>query len=225
MTFAARPIERSESLSARVYSEIERMILTGDILPGSRINEAVLAGQMAVSRAPVREATRALVEAGLLISIPARGVFVREMSHREIAENYDVRSLLTGLMCARAAERRTEAEAAKLKRLITDMDTAIAAGRIVRYYEINLAFHELIGRIADHSCARRVYNDLIRETHVLRRSLSSPEQTNLEHHSIAEAIERGDVELARQRGLEHVLNGKARWKASIENAVAAVAAI
>lgn len=149
---------------------------------------------MAVSRAPVREATRALVEAGLLIAIPARGVFVREMSHREIAENYDVRSLLTGLMCARAAERRTEAEAAKLKRLIADMDTAIAAGRIVRYYEINLAFHELIGRIADHSCARRVYNDLIRETHVLRRSLSSPEQTNLEHRSIAEAIERGDVE-------------------------------
>ncbi|TIM21170.1 MAG: GntR family transcriptional regulator, partial [Mesorhizobium sp.] len=38
-------------------------------------------------------------------------------------------------------------------------------------------------------------------------------------------IERGDVELARQRGLEHVLNGKARWKASIENAAAAVAAI
>ncbi|PSJ58024.1 GntR family transcriptional regulator [Kumtagia ephedrae] len=224
MTFAARPIERSESLSARVYSEIERMILTGDMQPGSRIKEAVLAGQMAVSRAPVREATRALVEAGLLVFIPARGVFVREMSHREIAENYDVRSLLTGLMCAQAAERRTGAEAAKLNRLITDMDAAIAAGRIARYYEINLAFHDLIGRIADHSCARRVYNDLIRETHFLRRSLSSPEQTNLEHRSIAEAIERGDAELARQRGLEHVLNGKARWKASIENAASVAAA-
>ncbi|RWO30999.1 MAG: FCD domain-containing protein [Mesorhizobium sp.] len=225
MTLAARPIERTESLGARVYSEIERMILTGDILPGSRINEAVLAGQMAVSRAPVREATRALVEAGLLISIPARGVFVREMSHREIAENYDVRSLLTGLMCAQAAERRTEAETAKLKRVISDMDTAIAAGRIVRYYEINLAFHELIGRIADHSCARRVYNDLIRETHFLRRWLSSPDQTNLEHRSIVEAIECGDAELARRRGCEHVLNGKARWKASIETTAPAAVAI
>jgi DNA-binding GntR family transcriptional regulator len=225
MTFVARPIERAASLAVRVYAEIERMILTGDMQPGSRIKEAVLAEQMAVSRAPVREATRALVEAGLLVSIPARGVFVREMSHREIAENYDVRSLLTGLMCAQAAERRTNADVAKLKRLITDMDTAINAGEIARYYEINLELHELIGRIADHSCAHRVYNDLIRETHSLRRSLSSPGQTNLEHRSIVEAIERGDVELARQRGREHVLNGKARWKASIETAAPTAAAI
>ncbi|MER9952116.1 GntR family transcriptional regulator [Mesorhizobium sp. M0047] len=86
MTFAARPIERTASLAVRVYAEIERMILTGDIQPGSRIKEAVLAEQMAVSRAPVREATRALVEAGLLVSVPARGVFVREMSQREIAK-------------------------------------------------------------------------------------------------------------------------------------------
>jgi DNA-binding GntR family transcriptional regulator len=225
MTFEARPIERATSLGVRVYSEIERMILAGDMQPGSRIKEAVLAEQMAVSRGPVREATRALVEAGLLVSIPARGVFVREMSHREIAENYDVRSLLTGLMCAQAAERRTDADVAKLTRLIGQMDAAITAGEIARYYEINLELHELIGRIADHSCAHRVYNDLIRETHSLRRSLSAPDQTNLEHRRIVEAIESGDVELARQRGRDHVLNGKARWQAFVEAAALAAAAV
>ncbi|MER9952117.1 FCD domain-containing protein [Mesorhizobium sp. M0047] len=136
-----------------------------------------------------------------------------------------MRSLLTGLMCAQAAERRTASDVAKLKRLIADMDIAIAAGRIAHYYEINLEFHQLIGRIADHSCAHRVYNDLIRETHSLRRSLSSPGQTNLEHRSIVEAIECGDAELARRRGSEHVLNGKARWKASIETTAPAAAAI
>jgi len=213
-----KPIERAEGLSARVYQEIERMIVSGELEPGGRLNEYSLAEQLAVSRGPVREATRALVEAGLLISIPARGVFVREMSDVEIGENYDVRALLTGLMCARAAERRTVKQVRELDDLVRGMDAAIGAGEIPKYYQINLEFHDLVGRIANHGCAHRLYDDLIRETHSLRRSLSSPGETNSEHRAIVDAIRRQDGEAARALGEEHVLHGKRRWLASLEAA-------
>lgn len=215
---SVRPIERAEGLSARVYQEIERMIVSGELSPGSRLNEYGLAEQLAVSRGPVREATRALVEAGLLVSIPARGVFVREMSDIEIGENYDVRALLTGLMCARAAERRTAKETQALADLVDGMDAAIGAGEIARYYAINLEFHALIGQVADHGCAKRIYDDLIRETHSLRRSLSSPGQTNDEHRAIVGAIRRGDAEAARTLGEAHVLHGKERWISALRTA-------
>src|SRR3546814_8420123 len=140
-----RAIQRAEGLASRVYQEIERMICSGDLEPGSRVNEYSLAEQFAVSRGPVREATRALVEAGLLISIPARGVFVRKMSNVEIGENYDVRALLTGLLCARAAERRTAGQVRRLDDLVRDMAEAIAADEVAKYYQINLEFHALIG--------------------------------------------------------------------------------
>lgn len=207
-------IERAESLTSRVYQEIEGMILSGDLEPGTRVNEYTLAEQFAVSRGPIREATRALVKAGLLTSIPARGVFVREMSDLEISENYDVRALLTGLMCARAAERATAKQIGQLNDLVRDMEEAIGRGEIPTYYRINIEFHDLIGVIADHGCAHRIYSDLIRETHSLRRSLSSPGQTNNEHRAIVDAIRQGNSERARALGEEHVLHGKKRWMSS-----------
>lgn len=213
-----RPIERAESLTQRVYQEIERMIVSGELEPGTRVNENGLAEQMMVSRGPIREATRALVKAGLLVSVPARGVFVRQMSDAEVGENYDVRALLTGLMCARAAQRRTAGDVAALARLVTRMEEAIREERLTEYYQINLEFHDAIGRIAGHGCAHRVYEDLIRETHLLRRSLSSPGQTNSEHRGIVEAIASGDPDLSRRLGEEHVLHGKERWKASLRAA-------
>lgn len=209
-------VQRAESLASQVYREIERLVLTGQLEPGSRINEYGLAEQLGVSRAPVREATRALVQAGLLAAIPARGVFVREMSHTEIAENYDVRALLTGLMCARAVERRTETAIAELSALIVAMDEAIGRRAIIAYYKANLEFHNLIAQMADHACSSRIYDDLIRETHFLRRSLHAPAQTNEEHLAIVTAIAEGDAERARRLGEEHVNHGKRRWLASLD---------
>jgi DNA-binding GntR family transcriptional regulator len=214
---STKRIERTEGLTSRVYQEIENMILSGSLEPGSRLNEVTLAEQFEVSRGPVREATRALVKAGLLISVPARGVFVREMSDTEISENYDVRALLTGLMCSRAAERRSERDIGQLDALVSGMDEAIAANKIPQYYRINLDFHRLIGRISDHGCSLRIYDDLIRETHSLRRSLSSPGQTNSEHREIVEAIRRGEADRARTLGEDHVLHGKKRWLASLSD--------
>jgi DNA-binding GntR family transcriptional regulator len=210
-----RRIERAAGLSTRVYQEIEKMILAGDLEPGQRLNEVNQAEQFAVSRGPVREATRALVKAGLLVSIPSRGVFVREMSETEIGETYDVRALLTGLMCSRAAELRSDKQVARLEALVRGMGEAISDGQIPRYYRINLEFHDQIGRIANHGCAHRIYDDLIRETHSLRRALASPGQTNDEHRMIVEAIRDGDKEKARALGEAHVLHGKQRWLATL----------
>ena len=216
MTPSVQRVQRAESLASQVYREIERLVLSGQLEPGSRINEYGLAEQLGVSRAPVREATRALVQAGLLAAIPARGVFVREMSRVEIGENYDVRALLTGLMCARAAERRTDTAIVDLNGLIVTMAAAIGRHAIVAYYKANLEFHNLIAQLADHACSSRIYDDLIRETHFLRRSLHAPAQTNEEHRAIVAAIADGDAERARRLGEEHVNHGKRRWLAALD---------
>lgn len=214
-----KALDRGKTLTERVSGAIQEMLLSGVLEPGERLNEAALAEKLAVSRGPVREATRVLAGAGLLTVIPGRGVFVREMSNKEIAETYDVRALLTGFICSIAAERRTESEIADLDNLVKEMELADREGRISDYYHININFHIAIGRIADHSCANRFYNeihtDLIRGMHNLRRSLAVPQQTNIEHRQIVDAIRLGDIELARKCGEEHVFSGKERWKSSL----------
>src|SRR5262245_20908060 len=63
---------------AEIVSMLKRAILTGKLEPGQKLNELRISEQMRVSRAPLREAMRELVQEGILTSIPYAGTFVIE---------------------------------------------------------------------------------------------------------------------------------------------------
>ncbi|TIU61099.1 MAG: GntR family transcriptional regulator, partial [Mesorhizobium sp.] len=55
---------------AEIVALLRRAILTGQLEPGQKLNELRISEQMRVSRAPLREAMRELVQEGILNSIP-----------------------------------------------------------------------------------------------------------------------------------------------------------
>src|SRR5438128_10921969 len=79
---------QSSSLPMLVQKELERMILTGELAIGAKLNEVALAERLGVSRGPVREAFRALEESGLVHLEKNRGVFVRQISVEEADDTY-----------------------------------------------------------------------------------------------------------------------------------------
>ena len=212
---AAIEHRRSQSLSAIVSTELERMILSGELKAGERLNEQTLATRLGVSRGPVREATRALARAGLVTVVANQGVFVRQIGFNEALEIYDVRSVVFGFVCRRLAECLSTEQHKELTALIAEMDEAIAAADSTSYYTVNLRFHDRIMTFAGHERAKRVYESLINETHLFRqRSLgakSSMTESNDEHKALLTAIAGGDGERARKLGAEHSLAGKRRW--------------
>ena len=212
---AAIELRRTQSLTAIVSKEIERMILSGDLKAGERLNEQLLATRLGVSRGPVREATRALERAGLVTVIVNQGVFVRQIGLDEAIEIYDVRSAVFGFACRRLAGRLSKTQEAELADLIASMDKAIAQGDSKIYYELNLRFHDALMAFADHRRAQQVYESLINETHLFRRralgSRDSMTESNGEHVAILKAIVEGDGERARKLGEDHSLAGKRRW--------------
>ncbi len=139
---------RSSSLASVLTQELERMVLGGEIGPGVRLNENQLAARFGVSRGPIREAVRALEGAGLVESVPNRGVFVRRLSVREVRELYDVRAALFGLAGRLMAERATRDEIDRLRGLIQAMESATETRNFEAYYPLNLEFH---GAIVDGS--------------------------------------------------------------------------
>lgn len=82
---------RPKSLADEVAARLNDAIMKGVLQPGEKVVEAALSRQMDVSRAPIREAIRMLVERGLLVQAPRRGVFVREYGIREITEINELR--------------------------------------------------------------------------------------------------------------------------------------
>ncbi len=212
----SREIEllRTHSLASALRQEIERLILAGEFAPGDRINENLLASRFAVSRGPVREACRALVEKGFLELVPKRGVFVRRIDDAQAAELYDVRAGLFAAAARLLATRIDADQLARLDELVRLMDEAAGRNALDDYYPLNLAFHEAILAGAGNARLALAYRELIKELHLFReRGLlhgGGLAISNAEHRDILAAVRRRDPHAAMEAAFLHVERGKAR---------------
>jgi DNA-binding GntR family transcriptional regulator len=208
------------SLTARVQASIESLIMSGELRGGDRVNEIVLSERFGTSRGPIREACRALAQEGLLVAVPNRGVFVRELDLQEALEVYDIRSALDELMGRLIAERVTDAQVANLWRLIDEMDSAAQDKDLERYYPVNFAFHNELLSLANNQRLDRLYRSLVKELHLFRRAgllqRGSMKISNEEHRQIVQAIEDRDPISAGVYMKSHVLGGKQRLLAAVE---------
>ena len=132
---AGRP---EQGLAHGICEQLQQLIYGGEIAPGERLNEAALALRMGTSRGPIREAIRMLTGIGLVVAVPNRGVFVREISVREMLEIYELRALLFGSAAQQAAEHLSDADRRTFEQLLDGMDAACDAGDGQRYYVLNL---------------------------------------------------------------------------------------
>lgn len=211
---------RENSLSGVVRHEIERLILSGELPTGSRVNENAVALRLGVSRGPVREACRALVELGLLDLIPNRGVFVRRLDRHDVEEVYDLRAGLTGLAGSLVVPRITDADVDRLRILVQEMDNAATAGDFRTFYPINLEFHDVILQLTGNSRLMRSYRALIKEFQLFRAhglvQSDALRESNQEHHAILDALERRDSAAAYDTSFRHVQHGKQRMFAAFD---------
>lgn len=211
---------RENSLSGVVRHEIERLILSGELPTGSRVNENAIALRLGVSRGPVREACRALVELGLLDLIPNRGVFVRRMDRHDVEEVYDLRAGLTGLAGSLLASKITDSQVEQLRALVDEMDQAADTGDFRRFYPVNLEFHDVILQLTGNSRLIKSYRSLVKEfqlfrTHGLVQS-DALKESNAEHRAILIALEHRDSSIAYEASFRHVQHGKQRMFAAFD---------
>ena len=218
---AAIPRTRpSRLLAAHVVEKLKRLIESGRVKPGERLNEATLAEGMGTSRGPIREAIRVLSGMGLVTPVPNRGVFVRRVSVAEMMEIYEMRALIFGFAVERATELLTPAREKVLSTLMAQMDEAAKAGRGGRFYELNLRFHAALVEFSGNRRAARVYGECVNELHLFRRPpfnyAAKMRRSNREHRAILEAMVAGRGAQARQLAEEHVRSGRQRLLESLE---------
>ncbi len=209
---AALQIRRTESLTTLVRRELERMIETGELKAGDRLNENALAQRIGVSRGPIREACRGLEQGGLVTVVVNRGVFVREIETKEAQELYDIRARLMGLAGHSLAPKVTPEQVATLREMVARMAEAVAADDLNRYYPINLRFHSTIMDYAGNERLSGLYASIEREMHLFRRkTLDMPGRmvvSNAEHARIVDALEAKDQVRAEREMVEHILTSK-----------------
>ncbi|MET0540779.1 MAG: FCD domain-containing protein [Variovorax sp.] len=212
---------RAAGLSEAIVAELKQLIYTGEFAPGERINEAALALRMGTSRGPIREAIKVLAGLGIVTAVANRGVFVRQLSLREMLEVYELRALVFGYAAERACEHFTEEHKKRFEDLLAAMDAACDAEDGTRYYELNLQFHALILALSHNRRAEQAYDDYVKELHLVRRKyFNAPgnmRRSNVEHRAIFDAIVAANRSKARAAAERHVHAGRGRLLANFED--------
>ncbi len=208
---AALTILRTTSLASVVSEEVTRMILSGELDAGQQIKEVAIAARLGVGRSSVREALRALEEAGLVRIEKNRGAFVRVVTEAEANEMYVVRENLEGLAGELLAPRITEGELAELRERVDALDGYATHADFDRYFPMNLKFHDRIFEMAGNRTLLDIYRRLTNELHTSRRrgllrggGLSV---SNTEHRAIVEALATRDPARAGEAMRHHVRSG------------------
>jgi phosphonate utilization transcriptional regulator len=212
---AAIALVRQQSLTSLVQREIERRIIAGELEPGAKLNEAELAAAMGISRGPVREAFRALEQAGLVHTEKNRGVFVRQVSLEEANEIYEVRAALEAQIGRLAATRISAQQLERLRGIVKRMHAVGRSRDPDAYFPLNLEFHETLAEACGNRALatnyRRVVNELnlYRRQAIMRNVEIIPVSTK-EHEAIVAAVAQGDAAFAERRLYAHALDSRAR---------------
>lgn len=205
-------LDSYKPLRELVLEAIREAIINGNLKPRERLMEIQLAEELGVSRTPIREALRKLELEGFIVMVPRKGAYVADISIKDIADVFEIRTALEGLAAGLAAERITEEELENMERCLVEKGEAIALGDIEKLVETDTKFHEAIYKASRNERLWTILNNLREQFQRLRTtSLSVPgrmQQSLKEHREIVEAIQSRDVQLARQMAQDHIDNAE-----------------
>lgn len=181
-----------------LLDRLRTLVLSGEYPPGAPLPELFLAQEFQVSRTPVREALKQLETEGLVEIRPRVGTFVRQPTHREIVELFELKSGLEALAAGLFARRGNVPELALLRRNLADSAEAVRRGDRDRYAALVHEFHHALISGADNRKLAEHYERLMNQLAYHRLVVKAVEQpgrlrdSQHEHESIVLAIEARD---------------------------------
>jgi DNA-binding GntR family transcriptional regulator len=147
---------------------LRRLIVSGDLRPGQRVNQEDVAALIGLSVAPVREALRALEQEGQVTYRPRRGYFVTELNMADLEEIYDLRRLLEDRATRRALPGLDDDGMQRIEAAARECVDAVATGDVARELAANRRFHFAIFESPDQPHATRVIRLLWDSTEAYR---------------------------------------------------------
>lgn len=201
--------------SAFVTERVRDMITSGQLEPGSRINERVLVERLAISRTPLREAFKILEFEGLVSIRPNAGATVVVFTMDDVEASIEVLIGLESIGAEQAAERVTDEGIAEISGLHDRMVDAYEADDLMAYFHLNQDIHQKIVDAARNPALSRVYAGECARIRRFRfagnRNSARWARAVHEHEQIRDALAHREGPLLRELLRAHHVSG---WKAA-----------
>lgn len=186
----------SETLTDRAYRELEELIVTLRIAPGTVVSEALLSKRLGIGRTPVREALQRLARERLVVIMPRRGIVVSEVNVETQLRLLETRRELERLLVRSAAKRASEQQRQAFRDIGHAMFEAARAGDDKHFLRCDREFNLLILAAARNefaTSAMALMHGLSRRFWFMhyKGAVDLPEMARM-HADIANAIAAGD---------------------------------
>jgi len=193
---------------AEIVALLRRAILTGQLQPGQKLNELRISEQMRVSRAPLREAMRELVQEGILTSIPYAGTFVIDVTAKDIDDAYSFNKVMDEFAIERAWPLRDQRFFDELDRRHEAVKQATRALDTTRQIETALQLHGLIYEWADNALLFDTWQRLARRLQMYfalhQRARNEPVPAVDMHEDYVRLLKGADIAAAKRHAREHI---------------------
>lgn len=136
-----------QSVVDRVHRELRNMAVTFRFLPGERLNEAILAKELGVSRTPLREALNRLTAEGFLTFSANHGFFRKSLDVKEVFDLYEFRMQLEIAAIKLAVERATEERLGELESFVAESAREVPTRTTEDLVALDEQFHEMLMKL------------------------------------------------------------------------------
>ena len=200
-----------ESIADLAKRHIELWIIKGEYKPGQKLKEEEISVRLGISRPPTREAFKSLEAEGLVVRKPRRGVFVTEMTEKDVWEAYTLKATLYEMATELAMDTIQADQVKGLESLVKKMEDCVNNQPVdlLRYQEHHQKFHDKIMQISGNNRLRKIsssiHNQVSRFSYKSLQSRSQLHSSVRYHRQIMNSIQDKNKPLACKLMKEHVL--------------------
>jgi len=127
-----------------ILQSLMEMIYEGKLKPGQSLKQEEIADLFKVSRVPVRDAFQKLIEVGLAVKVPRRGIMVVDLSTDRLRKLYEVRIILESVAIKLVMCNINDEILNELKFLIKKQKIALKYKNIKDAIQIDDEFHNVL---------------------------------------------------------------------------------
>lgn len=204
---APNPARKNRPLRETIYGDLRRQVLSGRLLPGSRLVESSLAESLQVSRTVIREVIKQLEMEGLVKITPYKGTEVSRLSLQDIEDLYVIQASLEGLAGGLAAQKMTQEEIRHLHSVHERLKKNVRKDP-GEWQKLNVAFHQFfIDKCANarlHALIKNHRDQFARYWRIILTIPGQRERSNEDHEKILKALDRGKPLKVRLAMEEHI---------------------
>lgn len=191
----------------RVRHAIVEAVLSHSLPPGTRLVESPLCEAFGVNRSLLRRVFVQLANEKVIELQRNRGAVVAQPTQEEMRQAFEARRLIEGAVLQSLGDRAQGPYLASVRRLVCEEHDAYRKGDRSRWVRLSGEYHLQLTALLGNQDLDAMLKSLVTRTTLMKALYDSPGRSTCsfdEHNAILDALEAGNVALARKLMSDHL---------------------